>query len=97
MSRQVVLKQQFIECLKLGKLRLKVLHVNTTGVGGIMVSNTGSGGVPVATFKNSDTNSTDGTDVGRIDFIGIDSASNDTTYVRILWMKKNSFQIQRNY
>jgi len=63
---------------------LDILHVNTTGVGGIMVSNTGSGGVPVATFKNSDTNSTDGTDVGRIDFIGIDSASNDTTYVRIL-------------
>ena len=63
---------------------LDILHVNTTGVGGIIVSNTGVGGVPVATFKNSDTNSTDGTDVGRIDFIGIDSASNDTTYVRIL-------------
>ena len=30
-----------------------------------MVSNTGSGGA-AATFKNSDTNSTDGTDVGRM-------------------------------
>lgn len=63
---------------------LDILHVNTTGVGGIIISNTGVGGVPVATLKNSDTNSTDGTDVGRIDFIGIDSASNDTTYARIL-------------
>lgn len=63
---------------------LDILHLNTTGIGGIFISNTGSGGVPVATFKNTDPDSTDGTDIGRIDFIGMDDGSNDTTYARIL-------------
>ena len=63
---------------------LDIVHVNTTGVGGVLISNTGVGGVPVATFKNSDPNFSDGTDIGRIDFIGVDDASNDTTYVRIV-------------
>lgn len=63
---------------------LDILHINTTGVGGIFISNTGVGGIPTATFKNSDPNFTDGTDIGKVEFIGVDSASNDTTYVRIV-------------
>lgn len=63
---------------------LDIVHVNTTGVGGIFISNTGSGGVPVTTFKNTDPDFTDGTDIGIIDFVGVDDSSNDTTYGRIL-------------
>lgn len=63
---------------------LDLLHINTTGVGGVTASNTGVGGVPVVTLKNADPNSTDGTDVGRIDFVGIDDGTNNTTYARII-------------
>ena len=63
---------------------LDIVHINTTGVGGLLISNTGTGGIPVATFKNSNPDFADGTDVGRLDFIGVDDGSNDTTYARIL-------------
>lgn len=61
-----------------------LLHVNTTGVGGVTIANTGIGGIPIVTLKNTDPNFTDGTDVGRIDFVGLDDGDNNTTYGRIL-------------
>ena len=60
-----------------------LLYVNATAQEGLTIANTGSGGVPVATFKNYDPGFTDGTDIGRVDFVGLDSTDSATTYVRI--------------
>lgn len=60
------------------------LYVKSTGTEGLTVCSTTSGGIPVITMKNTDPDFTEGLDIGRIDFIGTNSADENITYTRII-------------
>ena len=61
-----------------------ILNINTDGINGITISTETSGSIPTISFLNNDPAFTEGLDVGRIDFIGTNTASEDIVYTRII-------------
>ena len=63
---------------------LDILNVTTTGIDGITISTSSSGSIPTLSFLNQDPGFTEGIDIGRVDFIGTNTANEDIIYTRII-------------
>jgi len=61
-----------------------LLNISTTGIEGITISTSTSGSIPTLSFQNNDPDFAEGLDIGRIDFIGSNSADENITYARII-------------
>lgn len=61
-----------------------LLNVRTTGIEGISISTATSGSIPTLSFVNNDPAFTEGLDIGRIDFVGTNTADENITYSRII-------------
>jgi hypothetical protein len=61
-----------------------ILNVNTTGIEGITISTSTSGSIPTLSFNNNDPDFAEGLDIGRIDFVGPNTAAEAITYSRVI-------------
>lgn len=63
---------------------IDALNISTTGVEGITISTTTSGSIPSLTLLNNDPDFTESIDIGRIDFVGTNTADENIVYTRII-------------
>lgn len=63
---------------------LDMLNIKTTGIEGVTISTVSSGSIPSLSFLNNDPDFSEGLDIGRIDFIGSNSAAENITYARVI-------------
>jgi len=67
-----------------------LLNINTTGIAGLTISTSSSGGIPVISMYNNDPDFTEGLDIGRLDSIAKNSVSDNIIYTRIISESNNT-------
>lgn len=61
-----------------------LLNIRTTGIEGLTISTTTSGSIPTITLQNNDPDFSEGTDIGRINFVANNSVSGSIVYGQLL-------------